>query len=45
MIRRWRQEFQAQAVDIFMDKRNPRQKRKAMRQGSPPMISRTSLGS
>ena len=34
MIHRWRQEFQAQAVDIFVDKRNPRHKAQA--QGYAP---------
>ena len=29
MIHRWRQEFQARAADIFLDKRNPRQKAQA----------------
>ena len=26
MIHRWRQEFQAKAADLFVDKRNPKQK-------------------
>ena len=26
LIHRWRQEFQAKAADIFVDKRNPKQK-------------------
>ncbi len=29
MVHRWRQEFQAKAADIFVDKRNPRQKAQA----------------
>ena len=29
MIHRWRQEFQARAADIFLDKGNPRQKAQA----------------
>ncbi len=29
MIHRWRQEFGAKAADIFVDKRNPRQKAQA----------------
>ncbi len=29
MIHRWRQEFQAKAADLFVDKRNPRQKAQA----------------
>ena len=29
MIHRWRQEFQAKAADVFVDKRNPQQKAKA----------------
>lgn len=34
MIHRWRQEFQAKAADIFVDKRNPKQKAQA--QGYAP---------
>ena len=34
MIHRWRQEFQAKAADIFVDKRNP--KHKAQAQGYAP---------
>jgi len=34
MIHRWRQEFQAKAADLFVDKRNPKQKAQA--QGSAP---------
>jgi transposase len=34
MIHRWRQEFQAKAPDIFVDKRNPKQKAQA--QGYAP---------
>jgi transposase len=34
MIHRWRQEFQARAAEVFVDKRNPRQKAQA--QGSAP---------
>jgi transposase len=29
MIHRWRQEFQAKAADVFVDKRNPQQKAQA----------------
>ena len=34
MIHRWRQEFQAKAAEVFVDKRNP--KRKAQAQGYAP---------
>src|SRR5512135_407673 len=34
MIHRWRQEFQAKAAEIFVDKRNPKQKAQA--QGYAP---------
>ncbi len=34
MIHRWRQEFQAKAADLFVDKRNPKQKAQA--QGYAP---------
>ena len=34
LIHRWRQEFQAKAADIFVDKRNPKQKAQA--QGYAP---------
>jgi transposase len=34
MIHRWRQEFQAKAADLFVDKRNP--KHKAQAQGYAP---------
>src|SRR6266446_7703403 len=34
MIHRWRQEFQAKAADLFVDKRNPKQK--AQSQGYAP---------
>jgi len=34
MIHRWRQEFQARATEVFVDKRNPRQKAQA--QGYAP---------
>jgi transposase len=34
MIHRWRQEFQGKAADIFLDKRNPKQK--AQTQGYAP---------
>jgi transposase-like protein len=34
LIHRWRQEFQAKAADIFVDKRNPKQKAHA--QGYAP---------
>jgi transposase len=34
MIHRWRQEFQAKAADMFVDKRNPKQKAQA--QGYAP---------
>jgi transposase len=34
MIYRWRDEFQAKAVDVFVDKRNP--KHKAQSQGYAP---------
>jgi transposase len=34
MIHRWRQEFQAKAADIFVDKRDPKQKAQA--QGYAP---------
>jgi transposase len=34
MIHRWRQEFQGRAAEVFVDKRNPRQKAQA--QGYAP---------
>jgi transposase-like protein len=34
MMHRWRQEFQARATEVFVDKRNPRQKAQA--QGYAP---------
>jgi transposase len=37
MIHRWRQEFQAKAAEVFVDKRNP--KRKAQAQGYAPAES------
>jgi len=36
MIHRWRQEFQAKAVDIFVDKRNPQHKAQGYAPGESP---------
>jgi len=36
MIHRWRQEFQAKAADLFVDKRNPKHKAQGYAPGESP---------